>query len=65
MVCRWGGEELIVLACNSELDDACTLAEMLRAAVADRPLFKPDNGRRVTISVGVTAYYPATRPTRC
>lgn len=58
MVCRWGGEELIVLARNCELDDACTLAEMLRAAVADQPLFKPDNGRRVTISVGVTAYYP-------
>ena len=58
IVCRWGGEELIVLARNCELYDACTLAEMLRAAVADQPLFKPDNGRRVTISVGVTAYYP-------
>jgi len=58
VVCRWGGEELIVLAHNCKLDVACTLAEMLRSAVADQPLFKPDDGTRVTISVGVTAYYP-------
>jgi len=56
VVCRWGGEELIVLARNCELDDACTLAETMRSAIAMQILFKPDDGTRVTVSIGVTAY---------
>ena len=56
VVCRWGGEELIVLARNCELEDACGLAETLRAAIATQVLFKPDDGTRVTVSIGVTAY---------
>jgi diguanylate cyclase (GGDEF)-like protein len=55
VVCRWGGEELIVLAHNCELEDACELAESLRSAVADQVLFTPDDGTRATISIGVTA----------
>lgn len=56
VVCRWGGEELIVLARNCEGDDARHLAETLRAAIATQVLFKPDDGTRVTVSVGVTVY---------
>jgi diguanylate cyclase (GGDEF)-like protein len=58
MVCRWGGEELIVLARQCELDDACELAEKLRAAVAAKAIFQPDDGTRATISIGVTAHQP-------
>ncbi len=58
IVCRWGGEELIVLAHNCEVDDGCDLAEMLRAAIAAQPLFNPDDGTRVTVSIGVTAHQP-------
>lgn len=56
IVCRWGGEELIVLARDCELYDACELAETLRATIAAREVFKPDDGTRITISIGVTAY---------
>jgi len=58
LVCRWGGEEMIALAFNCPLDAARDLAESLRATVAGTPLVSPDDGRRVTISVGVTAFQP-------
>jgi len=56
VVCRWGGEELIVLAHNCALDDACKLAESLRSTIADQAVFVPDDGTRVTVSVGVTTH---------
>jgi diguanylate cyclase (GGDEF)-like protein len=56
MVCRWGGEELIVLARNCPLADAARLAETLRATIASEAILTPDDGTRVTISVGVTDY---------
>jgi predicted signal transduction protein with EAL and GGDEF domain len=55
VVCRWGGEELIVLAHDCELEDACEPAESLRSVIADQVLFTPDDGTRATISIGVTA----------
>jgi len=58
MVCRWGGEELIALAFNCTLDDAWELAETLRETIATTPIFTPDDGTRVTISVGVTLQRP-------
>jgi diguanylate cyclase (GGDEF)-like protein len=54
LLCRWGGEELAVLARGCALGDAVTLADKLRNAVAEAPLFEPDNGARVTLSAGVT-----------
>jgi diguanylate cyclase (GGDEF)-like protein len=58
MICRWGGEELIVLARNCPLADAARLAEALRAAIAAESILTPDDGTRVTISVGVTDHRP-------
>jgi diguanylate cyclase (GGDEF)-like protein len=58
VVCRWGGEELIVLAPNCPLTDAISLAEMLRSAIAREAVITPDDGTRVTISVGVTSHEP-------
>lgn len=53
VLCRWGGEEIIVLARNCRLNHASELAEKLRAAVAAEPLFAPDDGKRITLSAGV------------
>jgi diguanylate cyclase (GGDEF)-like protein len=58
MVCRWGGEEMIVLAENCSLEEAAKRAEALRAAIAATPIMNPDDGTRVTISVGVSECRP-------
>ena len=53
LLCRWGGEEFIVLVDNCALDQAVALAESIRLAVADSPIFEPDEGYRLTVSLGV------------
>lgn len=58
LVCRWGGEELIVLMLDCPLEQARAQAEVLRAGIAAQPLFDPDDGTRVTISVGVADFQP-------
>lgn len=50
---RWGGEEFIVLANNTDLDSATSLAERLRQRIAATVF--PTAGA-VTISVGVAAW---------
>jgi diguanylate cyclase (GGDEF)-like protein len=52
LVYRLGGEEFLVLVPGAEADEAATLAENLRSAVADEPL---TDGSRVTMSLGVSA----------
>ncbi len=58
-VCRWGGEEFLVLLSRCDLENARAKAEKLRATV-ERELRVPWGGREIaaTISVGV-ACYPA------
>jgi diguanylate cyclase (GGDEF)-like protein len=58
LVCRWGGEELIALTFNCSLDDAWELAESLRATMEATPVFTPDDGTRLTVSIGVAAHRP-------
>lgn len=53
IIARWGGEEIIVLAHDCDLEAAMCLAEEVRAAVAAEPILEPDDGRRVTVSIGV------------
>ncbi len=53
-VCRWGGEEIIILLPDCTREAAVAIAERLRAAVAAAVLFTPDDGSRITISLGVT-----------
>lgn len=50
VLCRYGGEEFIMLLPRTTLVDACGVAERLRQCVADSP--SPD-GTTVTISLGV------------
>ena len=54
MVCRWGGEEFVIIAPDTELAQMATVAEKARLAV--REAFAADTGLQpVTISVGVSA----------
>lgn len=52
---RWGGEEFMILATETDLSQAIALAELLRAALRQSPF--PDVGA-ITISIGVTQYRP-------
>lgn len=50
-VCRWGGEEFIVLCPGAPESEAVQVAERLRERVASSVI--PDLGRAVTVSAGV------------
>ena len=54
-LCRWGGEEFIVLMPHIDLDLVCTLAEKLRAMLAATPLIE---NIHVTASFGVAQWQP-------
>lgn len=51
LVCRWGGDEFIILLPETERQEAGVLAERLRASVADY-----DKCAGATISLGVACY---------
>lgn len=51
-VTRWGGEEFLVLAFNSDLEGACILAERCRRAIEAEPMC----GERMTMTLGVAQY---------
>lgn len=53
VVCRWGGEELIILASNCGLDSALTLADKIRVAVESADLVNEPTIAPLTISAGV------------
>ena len=54
IVCRWGGEEFIVLFKNTPLDTARQLAEKLRVQLEQQHFFWEDKALKVTISIGLT-----------
>ncbi|CCQ74325.1 sensor domain-containing diguanylate cyclase [Magnetospira sp. QH-2] len=54
VLCRWGGEELIVLAHDCPLKNAITLAEKIRLAIEQASLAKLPDGAPITASLGVT-----------
>ena len=59
-VFRYGGEEIIVVAPNSELTQALDVGERLRAQVSqlEFPTNAPESPLRVTVSIGVCCYDP-------
>jgi diguanylate cyclase (GGDEF)-like protein len=56
---RIGGEEFLVLAPDADLDDGATLAERIRAAVAERPIEHAGVSLNMTLSAGVSIVDPA------
>lgn len=57
IVCRWGGEELLVVLPDTELDSALAVAEKLRCAVGETPMAAGGQSIKQTISFGVTGYH--------
>ena len=55
-LCRWGGEEFLVLLRDCGVDDAIRLAEKLRESVQQTTFFEEHPDTRVTISLGVGQY---------
>ena len=52
VVGRWGGEEFIVIAPQTDVDQAMTLGERVRTAIADRPVRLDDHSIVITVSIG-------------
>ena len=68
VVTRYGGEEVLILAPDTPVSSAATLAERLRRAVEDAVLVPPDEGAkgrvlRITVSIGVATLGPGTSDT--
>lgn len=55
-MCRWGGEEFVILLKECRLNDAFVMAEKIRKAVADNPCHWSDRDISVTVSLGVTQW---------
>jgi len=56
IVCRWGGEEFLILLKGCNLETASNMAEELRLAIMNNPLRYYDKIVEITVSIGVTEY---------
>ena len=54
-VCRYGGEEFLIVLPGCDLADATLRAEQIRAAIAASPFQIPEGDVNLTCSLGVTA----------
>jgi len=54
-VCRYGGEEFLIVLPGCDLADATLRAEQIRAAIAASPFRIPEGDVNLTCSLGVTA----------
>jgi diguanylate cyclase (GGDEF)-like protein len=61
-LCRYGGEEFVVLCPDTALSTAVVLAERLRVNVGARPI---EPAGVVTVSIGVTQYVPGEKWMPC
>ncbi|SDU21328.1 sensor domain-containing diguanylate cyclase [Desulfobacula phenolica] len=58
VLCRWGGEEFLILLKKCSLDDAYTISEKIRNTVAKTSTVYEDKKIIATISLGVGQYRP-------
>lgn len=54
-LCRWGGEEILILLPETGLDGAMHVAEKVRLSLADKPMLAGECSILQTISLGVTS----------
>lgn len=56
-ICRWGGEEFLLIMPTTQLEDAFSICERIRTLVATTPI---DPIKSITISTGISAKNQAT-----
>jgi two-component system cell cycle response regulator len=61
LIARWGGEEFVVIAPDTDADGAVIVAEDLRAGLCERPIDAPEAALRITASLGVAQWDGETR----
>lgn len=61
MLCRWGGEEFLILLPDCKLQDAAEISDKVRLAIAAQPFFYRGESIQITISAGVVEYQPEER----
>lgn len=58
MLCRWGGEEFLILLKECDLPNALDMAEKIRQSIKDAPTLYRGEPIPVTVSIGVARYDP-------
>ncbi|MFZ5449384.1 MAG: diguanylate cyclase [Thermodesulfobacteriota bacterium] len=58
LLCRYGGDEFVLLMSQTPLLQAVLLAERLRRLIAQSPLNQAGPGQRVTLSIGAAELQP-------
>jgi diguanylate cyclase len=53
LCCRWGGEEFVAFLPDTSIEEACGVAEKLRAVIAANPVPVPGGDLSMTTSIGV------------
>lgn len=56
IVCRWGGEEFLLLLPDNELSHAAEVAERIRESIAQRKIGVNEHEIAITVSSGVAQY---------
>lgn len=62
IVCRWGGEEFLIVVKGTGSAQGQALAEKIRGAVANSKFLHQDKVIPVTISLGVASYVDGETP---
>lgn len=55
-VCRWGGEEFVILLKQTDITTASDLANKVREAIAATAIIHDTNSVHITISIGIASY---------
>ena len=58
MLCRWGGEEFLILLKECDLTNALGMAEKVRQSIKDAPTLYKEEEIPATVSIGVAEYHP-------
>lgn len=57
IVCRYGGEEMVIILKDTGFDEATAIAEKICKTIASKPFrIAPDTDKQVTISLGVATF---------
>jgi diguanylate cyclase (GGDEF)-like protein len=58
VVCRFGGDEFVILLIDTEKKDACEIANQIRETIGNNPGFAMKEGdeKKLTVSMGISEY---------